>query len=139
MNGEFCDTNVFVYAYDASASQKQEQATQLIDRLWRSGRGVVSVQVLQELYVTLTRRLPGRRGQDLARARVEELMAWRVVSPTEADVLAAIDGSLRWRVSFWDAMLLTTAKEAGAEILWSEDLNHGQDYDGLVVRNPFVE
>jgi predicted nucleic acid-binding protein len=70
---------------------------------------------------------------------VADLATWRVVSPTAADVLAAIDGTTRWQVSCWDAMVLTAARRAEASVGWSEDLNNGQLYDGAVVRNPFLE
>lgn len=138
MNAEFCDTNVLVYAHDISGGSKRERAQRLVERLWHSGDGVVSIQVLQELYVVLTRKLPRPIGPDDAKMVVAALCSWQVVEPTAHDVLDAIDASRRWRVSFWDAMLLTAAHRAGAAVLWSEDLSDGARYDGLVVRNPFV-
>jgi predicted nucleic acid-binding protein len=138
MSGEFCDTNILVYANDRSAGEKYRQALRLVTRLWHSGTGVVSLQVLQELYVTLTRKLPLPLSAQEARTVVEELVAWTVVEPTKHDVLLAIDGASRWQISFGDAMLLSTAKKAGVDVLWSEDLSHGQDFDGVVVRNPFL-
>ena len=137
MSVEFCDTNVFVYAYDQSAGDKRRRAADLLMRLWDSGEGVLSVQVLQELYVTLTRKLARPLPVGDARTIVADLAAWRVVAPGADDVVAAIDAGARWQVSFWDAMLLVTATRAGASVLWSEDLNDGQSYDGIVVRNPF--
>lgn len=138
MSGEFCDTNVFIYANDASAGDKQERARRLLDRLWGSGTGVVSLQVLQELYVNLTRKLRPPVAPLDAREIVAELRTWRVIEPEKNDVIAAIDASLRWRISFWDGLLLTTARKAAAEVLWSEDLNDGQNFDGVTVRNPFL-
>ena len=137
MNGEFCDTNVVVYAYDLTAGAKREQAVLLLERLWQARNGVVSVQVLQELFVSLTGRLTPRMPTDRARSVVADMATWQVVEPTRGDVLEAINASERWQVSFWDAMVLTTAKKAGATVLWSEDLNDRQSYDGTVVRNPF--
>jgi predicted nucleic acid-binding protein len=138
MSVEFCDTNVVVYAYDRTAGTKHAQARILIDALWARDEGAVSVQVLQELFVSLTRKV--RPSVPFARARqiVNDLATWRIVEPTRHDIIAAIDGSDRWQVSFWDALILTTAHKAGATILWSEDLNDGQSYDGVVVRNPFT-
>jgi len=137
MSAEFCDTNLFVYAYDVTAGPKREQASVLLARLWDSGDGVVSMQVLQELFVALTRKIPEPLPLPEARAIVSDMSTWRVVEPVSRDILTAIDGAARWRVSFWDAMILTTALRAGARTVWSEDLNDGQSYDGAIVRNPF--
>jgi predicted nucleic acid-binding protein len=137
MTVEFCDTNVFVYAYDTTAGTKRPAAKRLLERLWESGEGAVSVQVLQELYVTLTRKSAPPLAPADARAVVEDLATWRVVEPSRRDVSEAIDGAQRWRTSFWDAMILTAAIKAGAAVVWSEDLNDGQSYDGTTVRNPF--
>ena len=137
MSAEFCDTNVFVYAYDRSAGAKRDQARRLLERLWATGDGIVSVQVLQELYVTLTRKAAPPVAPPVAQALVQDVATWQVVEPGREDVLAAIDAAQRWRVSFWDAMILTAAAKAGAAVVWSEDLNDGQTYDGARVRNPF--
>ncbi len=137
MSGEFCDTNVIVYAYDTSAGDKRTRARQLLERLWHSGDGVLSIQVLQELFVTLTRKLgPPLPGAD-ARAIINDLATWRTVEPTPTDVLEAIDAALNWQLAFWDAMIVTAARKARADVLWSEDLNDGQAFGGTVVRNPF--
>ena len=138
MSGEFCDTNIFIYAYDSSAGEKQERARSLVERLWGSGAGVVSLQVLQELYVNLTRKLRSPVSPLDARERVVNLGTWRVIEPERNDVIAAIDASVRWRISFWDSLLLVTARKASVEVLWSEDLNDGQNFDGVTVRNPFL-
>jgi predicted nucleic acid-binding protein len=137
MSVEFCDTNIIVYAYDPESGDKHDHAKQLLDRLWESFDGALSIQVLQELYVTLTRKLRPPILGDTARAIIQNLLTWRVIEPGASDVLVAIDMAGRWQISFWDAMLLTAARKAGASVLWSEDLNDGQVYDGVVVRNPF--
>lgn len=137
MSAEFCDSNVLIYAHDLTAGEKRVRAQRLLERLWDSGEGVVSVQVFQEFFVNITRKVSRPLSPLQARGVIGELIAWRVVAPVHSDVLAAIDRSLLWRVSFWDAMVLTAAIKAGASVLWSEDLNHGQSYDGTVVRNPF--
>ncbi|MBI2911652.1 MAG: PIN domain-containing protein, partial [Chloroflexi bacterium] len=134
---EFCDANVLIYAHDVSAGEKHVRARRLLERLWDSGGGVVSVQVFQEFYVNITRKVLRPLSPLQARGVIAELIAWHVVAPVHSDLLAAIDRSLHWRVSFWDAMVLTTAIKAGASVLWSEELNHGQAYEGTVVRNPF--
>jgi len=131
------DTNVIVYAYDETAGPKRERARLLLSGLWESGGGVISVQVLLELFVTLTRKLRPSLPQSEAEAILEDLSLWKVVEPTKGDVLTATRVASRWGISLWDAMILVAAQDAGARVLWSEDLQHGQDYDGVSVRNPF--
>jgi predicted nucleic acid-binding protein len=138
MSAEFCDTNVLVYAYDVTAGSKRETALALIGRLWEEGSGANSVQVLQELFVTLTRKVTPLLAHAEARAVVADFAAWQVFQPGPRDVLAAVDAVTRWQISFWDAMVLTAARGANCDVVWSEDLNDGQDYDGVVVRNPFI-
>jgi len=138
MSGEFCDTNVLVYAYDRSAKDKRREAMRLVDRLWDSGTGVLSIQVLQEMFVSLTRKVSHPLSVPDARSVVADMATWRVIEPTRQDVLTAIDVAARWQISFWDAMVIAAAIKAETSVLWSEDLNAGQTYDGLVVRNPFV-
>lgn len=139
MSAEFCDTNVIVYAYDLSAGVKRDRARPLLERLWQSGKGAVSVQVLQEVFVALTRKIAQPMSTSDARVVVADMATWQTVVPIADDVLAAIDATERWRVSFWDAMILVAARKADATVLWTEDLNDGQQYDGVAVRNPFLD
>lgn len=134
----FVDSNLFVYAYDVSAGSKREIARDLIAGLWRERAGCLSVQVLQELFVNLTRKAPKPLSARAAAALVEDLSAWRVHSPGPLDVLSAIEMHERMSVSFWDAMILTSARSLGCQVLYSEDLGAGQSYDGVVVVNPFA-
>jgi predicted nucleic acid-binding protein len=136
-SGEFCDTNVFIYAFDRSAGRKHEIARRLVTRLTDDQNGVASVQVLQELFVNLTRKVVPRYPPEAARRVVLDLTVWHIVEPTANDVVLAIDHSVAWQVSFWDAMLLTAANRAGAAVLWSEVLNHGQTYGAVRVQDPF--
>src|SRR5712692_1041350 len=137
MSVEFCDTNVLIYAYHPQQDPKHEQTMQVVDRLWASGDGAVSIQVLQEFFVVATRKLPVPMTAQVARERVEGLTRWRLFAPGGADVLDAIDASVRWQLSFWDSMLVTAAQKVGATVLWSEDLNAGQRFDGVEVHSPF--
>ena len=139
MSVEFCDTNVVVYAYDTSAGAKHDQARRLLERLWLEGVGAVSVQVLQELFVTLTRKIPQPLSAHNARAIIADLATWPVVTPTSSEVLAAIDATVNWKLSFWDAMILVAAQRCGAAVVWSEDLNAGQMFDTMTLRNPFAD
>lgn len=134
-NVEFIDTNVLVYAYARNGGPKQRLARALLDGLWPDARAAISIQVLQEFFVILTRHgaAPGE-----ARASIDELATWPTFEPTRADVLAAIDNQAQWQISFWDAMILTAANELGASVVWSEDMSHGQRYGATTVRNPFL-
>ena len=138
MSAEFCDTNIIVYAYDTTVGVKHDRAQALLERLWVQGVGALSVQVLQELFVTLTRKVARPLDHGEARSIVADLATWRLVQPTASDVLAAIDATSRWKLSFWDAMILAAAQRAGAAVLWSEDFSDGQRFDAVTVRNPFT-
>ncbi len=132
----FVDTNLFVYAHDESAGRKREVARNLISELWESHSGCASVQVMQELFVNLTRKVPKPLSVREAAALIEDLSAWTVHSPGVRDVLYAIELHERMDVSFWDAMILTSANSLGCRVLYSEDLSAGQTYDGVLVVNP---
>ncbi|MCZ7588155.1 MAG: PIN domain-containing protein [Gaiella sp.] len=134
----FVDTNTLVYAHDTSAGPKREVATALVEDLWESGHGCVSIQVLQELFVTLTRKLPRPVDTDTAEKAVEDFSTWTVHVPGADDVIAAIQLHNRNRISFWDAMIVRSAVALGCDTLLSEDLNAGQRYDGVLVVDPFA-
>lgn len=139
MSVEFVDTNVVAYSYDRSSGSKHRQALELIERLSVSGDGALSLQVLQELFVTLTRKFRPPYTPEQGRVVVAGLATWpHVVEPNRQDLLDAVDRSIRMRISFWDALIVTAAVKVQATVLWSEDLNDGQVYDGVVVRNPFA-
>lgn len=138
MSVEFVDTNIVVYAHDSSAGSKNEIATGLVLRLAEEGSGRLSVQVLQEFYWTVTRKVPKPLTSRRALEIVEDLATWPVYEPGSVDVIRAAELGIRHRLSFWDAMIVTTAIESGAGILWSEDLSNGARYDSLIVRNPFA-
>lgn len=131
----FVDTNILVYAHDLDAGAKHERAKQLVGECWQSfPLPWISVQVLQELLVTLR-----RKGVEpvAARQTVEDYSLWRVVENDLALFRAGMDQMTRWQISFWDGLILAAARSRGATIIWSEDLNDEQDYDGVRVRNPF--
>jgi predicted nucleic acid-binding protein len=135
----FVDTNLFVYAHDESAGRKREVACDLITGLWETRTGCASVQVLQELFVNLTRKVPRPLSAGDAASLVRDISAWTIHSPGPGDVLSAIELHERVGVSFWDAMILTSARTLGCRALYSEDLNAGQSYDGVRVVNPIEE
>jgi predicted nucleic acid-binding protein len=139
MSGKaFVDTNILIYAHDVSNPAKQQRAIQLIDQLWDERRGVVSTQVLQELAANVRRSMRNRLSMAQATRLVESFLAWEVVINQPKAVLRAMEIEERFQISFWDAMIVQAAQSAGCEILYSEDLSHGQEYDGVLVVNPFA-
>jgi predicted nucleic acid-binding protein len=134
---EFVDTNILIYAFDVSAGAKQASAQQLLERLWDTGTGCLSVQVLQEFFVTATRKVVHPLAIDEASDRIREFAAWKVFTPTANDILAAIELQRQASLSFWDAMVVQAAAELGCAVLWTEDLNDGQILRGVRIRNPF--
>ncbi len=135
---EFVDTNVLVYAFDAGSGEKGEKARALVRDLWERGGGCLSLQVLQELYVTLTRKVARPLSPEAAARIVEDLSVWPCHEPSRTDLLDAIALSRKAKVSLWDALILQSARRSGCGVLWSEDLNAGQKLAGVVVRNPFA-
>jgi predicted nucleic acid-binding protein len=135
----FLDTNILVYAYDRSAGQKHNLAVQLLESFWENENGCISIQVLQEFFVTVTRKLA--RPLDLLTARqiVADLAQWRLHAPKASDLLQAIDLQQSYQLAFWDAQVVQSAASLGCKQLLSEDLNHSQVYDGVQVINPFKE
>lgn len=135
---EFVDANVLVYAFDASAKAKQVAAKDLIERLWDTGTGCLSVQVLQEFFVTVTRKVARPLPVEEAADRIREFSTWKVFAPGADDVLAAIAIQQQSEISFWDAMIVRAAAEAQCDVLWTEDLSDGHSIRGVRIRNPFV-
>jgi predicted nucleic acid-binding protein len=132
----FFDTNVLVYADDKAAPAKQRRALELVAEHRRAGTGVVSLQVLQEYFVTVTRKL--NLDARVARRKVELLAEFDVAAPDVPDILAAIDLHRLHGFSFWDALILRSAKQAGCRILLSEDMRQTRELDGLLIVNPFL-
>lgn len=137
MSGEFVDTNILLYAHDVSAGQKRTRAVSLLERLREERRGLLSSQVLMEFYVAATRKLPRRIDHRTASAIVDDFGTWPVFLPAVADIIEGARLAQRHRIHFWDGMIVRAAVALGADLIWSEDLNAGQSYDGVVVRNPF--
>ena len=133
----FVDTNILVYAEDRDAKTKREIARDLVLGLWNDRQGVLSIQVLQEFYVTVTRKLkkPLRAGDALDAVR--EYLTWTVVENTGSLLVQAAELQQRAQLSFWDALVVQAAIQAGCDRLYSEDLNAGQRFDSVLVVNPF--
>jgi predicted nucleic acid-binding protein len=131
----FFDTNVLIYADDKAAPAKQRRALDLVAEHRRAGTGVVSLQVLQEYFVTITRKL--RVEQRIARRKVELLAEFDVAVTDVTDILAAIDLHFLHGFSFWDALVIRSAKQAGCSVLLTEDMQETREIDGVRIVNPF--
>jgi predicted nucleic acid-binding protein len=131
----FFDTNVLIYADDKAAPAKQRRALDLVAEHRRAGTGVVSLQVLQEYFVTITRKL--RVDQRIARRKVELLAEFDIAATDVTDVLAAIDLHFLHGLSFWDALVMRSAKQAGCSVLLTEDMQETREIDGVRIVNPF--
>jgi len=134
----FIDTNILVYAYDLSAGDKRKVAALLVEECWEGGNGCLSIQILQEFYVSVTKEIAYPLNYQTARQIVADLSHWRLHTPESRDVLQAIDLQQSYQLSFWDAMVLQSAVRLGCKRLFSEDLGHGQIYSGVQVINPFL-
>ena len=131
----FVDTNVFVYCLDSGNPAKLQAAREWRDELWRRRLGRISFQVLQELYWTGIRKWP-QLGPEI-QAEIRELFDWHpvVINPRILERSWAIQA--RYQISFWDALIVAAAKVASCKYLLTEDLQEGQEMDGVVVVNPF--
>ncbi len=132
----FIDTNVLVYTDDQANSAKQKRALDILNVQKQSASGVVSLQVLQEYFVTVTRKYGV--GPASARRKVELFATFDVVEPALTDVLSAIDLHRLRSLSYWDALVMHCARRAGCQQVLSEDMQHGQIIDGVRIVNPFI-
>jgi predicted nucleic acid-binding protein len=132
----FVDTNVVVYRFDTTEPAKQRAAQLWLDQLWVSRAGRVSTQVLHEVYATFTRKLdmPAADARNIVRA----LDAWDPVVLDQLIVERAWHLEDYWSLSWWDALIVAAASAVGADYLLSEDLQAGQDFEGVRVVDPFT-
>ena len=133
----FFDTNVLVYAYDIDSGLKQRTAEAMLLRARQDRSGAVSMQVLQEFYVTVTRKLTSPLLKEEARAVVEDFAYW-CVETTPQEIKHAFRIEDEARIGFWDALIVASAVKAGATRILSEDLNAGPVIAGIQVENPFA-
>ena len=134
----FVDTNVLVYAHDASEAVKQPLARAVLDRLWAQRSGTLSTQILQEFYNTATRKLAPPMTRAEAREIVELYSAWPTVVIDPALILTASRVEEDHQLSFWDALVVEAARVAGADRLLTEDMQNGRVIEGVRIENPFV-
>lgn len=134
----FVDTNVLVYRHDSSDPAKQGRADDWYAYLWRSRSGRLSVQVLQELYATLTRKLKPGTEPPRARRIVRALSAWEPLGIDLATIERAWILEQRNSLSWWDALIVAAAQTTGCRILLTEDLQDGQAFGEVRVVDPFA-
>ena len=132
----FVDTNVLIYAIDRADPRKQAAASAWRAELWRTHAGRISYQVLQEFYAKVRQKWPS--ASEAARAEVRDLLSWRPISISGGLLEQGWRIQDRYGLSFWDAMIVAAAKATGCQYLLTEDLQSGQNLDGVVVLNPFA-
>jgi predicted nucleic acid-binding protein len=134
----FIDTNILVYAHDADAGEKHAAAAKTVADLWKSKDGVISTQVLQELYVALTRKVASPVTRNTARRLIKNYLAWDLVVNDGAILLHASEIEENYRLSFWDGLIVAAAYAKNAAVILTEDLSHGQTIEGIRIQNPFI-
>ncbi|MFZ3264777.1 MAG: PIN domain-containing protein [Terriglobales bacterium] len=132
----FVDTNILIYAHDREAGLKHERARELIEHLWTTRQGALSTQVLQELCVNLRRRVAHPLPSDEIAKVIEDYLSWEIVVITPQAIVETLEIEERYKISYWDALILHAAESCGAVVLYSEDLSHGQRYGAVEVVNP---
>ncbi|MFP4409382.1 MAG: PIN domain-containing protein [Spirochaetaceae bacterium] len=139
MNGSvFIDTNVLVYANDAGEPAKQHTARTLLKEVLHAENGVISVQVLSEFWVAVTQKIQKPLSLQTARQEVELFHLMTVVDLDSALFYDAVRLQELYKISYWDAQIVAAADVSGCTLLYSEDLNAGQEYAHVTVVNPFV-
>jgi predicted nucleic acid-binding protein len=132
----FVDSNILIYAHDVDAKSKHEIARSILAELWRQRMGVLSMQVLQEFYVNVTRKIAVPLSKDAARVVVNSYAIW-CVETTPAEISSAFRIEDESRIGFWDALIIASAVKCGSSRILSEDLNAGQTIAGVRIENPF--
>lgn len=131
----FVDSNVLIYAVDESNPKKHEAARLWRSELWKSHRGRISFQVLDEFYANVDRKWPAAR--EHLQAEIRNLMTWRPIELNAELLEEAWRIQAHFKLSFWDALIVSAAQAASCRYLLTEDLQEGQEMDGVVVVNPF--
>jgi predicted nucleic acid-binding protein len=132
----FVDTNILIYAHDVDAKSKHQVAKRVLADLWSDRTGVLSVQVLQEFYVNVTRKIAVPLTKDAARVIANTYAIW-CIETTPAEIAAAFRIEDENRIGFWDALIVASAAKSGASRILSEDLTAGQRIAGVAIENPF--
>jgi predicted nucleic acid-binding protein len=135
----FVDTNLLVYVRDASEPRKQTRAEAWMRYLWKTRTGKISFQVLQEFYVTVTEKLSPGLTAARAQEDVQSLFVWKPIPVDQAVIEGAWHIQSRFRISWWDSLIVSAALQTGCRYLLTEDLQEGQEFGELLVVNPFTQ
>lgn len=133
----FVDTNVLIYAHDVDAKAKHTVAKAVLRELWHQRSGVLSIQVLQEFYVNVTRKIASPLPKEAARLVVSAYSIW-CAETTPEEIATAFRIEDESKIGFWDALIVASASKCGAIRILSEDLNAEQRIAGIRIENPFV-
>jgi len=133
----FIDTNILIYAHDLDAGYKNEISAEVVRNLWENRTGIISTQVLQEFYVNVTRKISSPLSKSKARGIIESYLVWHIELNGVKTILFASEIEERHQLSFWDSLIIAAAYNAKADKILTEDLNHGQIIEGILIENPF--
>lgn len=136
MSKIFVDTNILVYSMDNNDPIKKEKCRNVLKKIGEEHIGVISTQVLQEFYVTATKKL--KVDPFITKNILHSFEHFEIVTITVEIVKEAIDCSILNQISFWDALIMTAAESSKCDQVWTEDLNHGQIVRGVKVHNPLI-
>ena len=134
----FVDTNILIYAHDLDAGLRHDIAASAVEELWENENGVMSTQVLQEFYVNVTKKISKPLSQARARGIIDNYLSWHIEVNKPDTVLLASEIEERHVLSFWDALIIAAACRAKVDKILTEDLNHGQKIEGILIENPFA-
>ena len=138
MSGKiFLDTNILVYAHDLDAGMKHTIAVNIVKDMWESRTGILSIQVLQEFYMTVTRKIRNPLSLFEAREIIRTYACWDIRENISDSVIRASEIEEKHHLSFWDALIVVAAVESEAEKILTEDLNSGQIIEGIMIEDPF--
>lgn len=132
----FLDTNILVYAFDKDEKTKHEKAKIILADCWNQQSGILSTQILQEFYVSLTSKIPNKLSINEASEVIKELLSWTIYEIMTQDIITATEIQDQYGYSFWDSLVISMAQKSDAELLYSEDMQDGQKIGSLTIVNP---
>jgi len=135
----FLDTNILIYAHDMDAGVKHDAARSIVEKIWDDEAGIISTQVIQEFYVNVTRKMPKPISPVQARGIIINYFSWQVEAIEPHTILSASEIEEKYILSFWDSLIIATASQAEANKILTEDMNHGQIIEGILIENPFLK
>lgn len=132
----FLDTNILVCAFDKDEKTKHEKAKIILADCWNQQSGILSTQILQEFYVSLTSKIPNKLSINEASEVIKELLSWTIYEIMTQDIITATEIQDQYGYSFWDSLVISMAQKSDAELLYSEDMQDGQKIGSLTIVNP---